>query len=85
MAGGHASWQRHHLQVLESVKVHEPREPGEPREPHEPIQHPTFHLHIPTGVIIQGNPGITRTPSFPSRGGGTISAPGKGGGSLMLR
>jgi hypothetical protein len=60
---------------LRHLKVYEPR---------EPVTHPTFHTHIPTGVIIQGNPGITRTPSFPSRGGGS-TVPGNGKGTLMLR
>jgi hypothetical protein len=70
------------VKPLKRLKVDEPREP---REPREPTRHPTFHQHIPTGVIIQGNPGITRTPSFPSRGGNTTTVPGKGRGNLMLR
>jgi hypothetical protein len=61
------------------------RKVDEPREPREPTRHPTFHTHIPTGVTIQGKPGITRTPSFPSRGGSTTTVPGKGRGSLILR
>jgi hypothetical protein len=68
--------------------VHPPVRHLKVDEPHEPATNPTFHTHIPTGVIIQGNPGskgnpgTPRTPSLPSRGGSTST---KGKGPLMLR
>jgi hypothetical protein len=69
--------------------VHPPLRHLKVYEPREPVGNPTFHTHIPTGVIIQGNPGSQgnpgRAPSSPSRGGGKISFPHNGGGNSMLR
>jgi hypothetical protein len=64
--------------------VHPPVKRLKVYEPREPSNNPTFHTRIPTGVVIQGNPGTTRMPQNPSRGGGSTT-PGKGNGPLMLR